>query len=53
MAYASQIECADDFYTSAIVGFDVVSDDYMTEFESSQLKYDGRIVYPAKVLEAV
>ena len=53
MAYAPQIECANEFYTSAIVDFEVVADDYMTEFEASQLKYDGRIIFPAKVLEAV
>jgi hypothetical protein len=36
-----------------IIGYGLVADDFMTEFEISQLEYDGRIAYPAKVLEAV
>jgi hypothetical protein len=35
-----------------IIGYGIVADDFMTEFEISQLEYDGKIVYPAKVLEA-
>ena len=34
-----------------IIGYGLVADDFMTEFEISQLEYDGRIAYPAKVLE--
>ena len=33
-----------------IVGYAVVEDDYLTEFERSQLEYEGSITYPAKVL---
>jgi hypothetical protein len=33
-----------------MVGYGVVADDYMTEFERSQLEYDGRVAYPAVVL---
>lgn len=33
-----------------IVGYGVVADDYMTEFERSQLEFDGAITYPAKIL---
>ena len=36
-----------------IVGYGIVEDDFMTEFERSQLEFDGRIAYPAKVLELV
>lgn len=35
-----------------IIGYGIVADDFMTEFETSQLEYDGKITYPAKVLEA-
>jgi hypothetical protein len=35
-----------------IIGYGLVADDFMTEFEISQLEYDGKIAYPAKVLEA-
>jgi hypothetical protein len=34
-----------------IVGYGVVADDYMTEFERSQLEYDGSIAYPAVMLQ--
>ncbi len=36
-----------------IIGYGLVADDFMTEFEISQLEYDGKIAYPAKVLEFV
>ena len=35
-----------------IIGYDVVDDDFMTEFERSQLEYDGKITFPTKILEA-
>ena len=35
-----------------IIGYGLVANDFMTEFEVSQLEYDGKITYPAKVLEA-
>jgi hypothetical protein len=34
-----------------IVGYGIVEDSFMTEFERSQLEYEGSITYPAKVLE--
>ena len=34
-----------------ILGYEIVADDYMTEFERSQLEYEGKITYPAKTLE--
>ena len=36
-----------------IIGYGLVANDFMTEFEVSQLEYDGKIAYPAKVLEFV
>jgi hypothetical protein len=51
LAMRDDIEVTDDGYMSTIIGWTIVPDDYMTEFERSQLEYDGRIVYPAKVLE--
>ena len=35
-----------------IIGYGLVANEFMTEFEISQLEYDGKITYPAKVLEA-
>jgi hypothetical protein len=36
-----------------ILGYEVVADDYLTEYERSQLKWDGKIEFPAKVIELV
>ena len=36
-----------------IIGYGLVANDFMTEFEVSQLEYDGKITCPAKVLEFV
>lgn len=46
----SQIECNNEFYQEFILGWQIVGDKYLTEFERSQLKYDGEIRYSAKEL---
>jgi hypothetical protein len=51
--FALRIEENNDYYRNNIIGWEVVADDYLTEFEQSQLEYDGRIAYPATVLEMV
>ena len=51
MALRPQVEWDNVGSRSYIVGWGVVEDDYMTEFEKSQLEYEGSITYPAKVLE--
>jgi len=48
-----QIEENSDYYRETILGWDLVADDFLTDFEQSQLEYDGAIVYPARVLELV
>jgi hypothetical protein len=48
--FRPQIEEDNDYYRNHIVGYEVVADDYLTEFEQSQLEYEGRITYPATVL---
>jgi hypothetical protein len=48
----SQIEESSDFFSETILGYRVVADDYLTEFERSQLEYDGIITYPAKEIVA-
>ncbi len=51
MALRNQIEGDNDrYYLEHIVDWCVVEDDYLTEFEKSQLEFDGCIVYPAKEL---
>ena len=34
-----------------MTGYGVVADDFMTEFERSQLEYEGSITYPAVMLQ--
>ena len=48
MAVRDQIESNTDYLRETIVGWKLVADDYLTEFERSQLEYDGAIVYPSK-----
>ena len=47
MALREQIEEDNDYYRNHIIGWHVVADDYLTEFERSQLEYEGSITYPA------
>lgn len=51
MALRDQVEQANDYFTETIVDWSVVQDDYLTEYERSQLEWDGQITYPAKELE--
>lgn len=51
MALRSQIECSDNYFQETIIDFEVVADDYLTEFEKDQLEYEGKITYPARELE--
>jgi len=50
MALRGQVEQDNEFYTETIIGWEVVADDYLTEFERSQLEYEGQIRYPANEL---
>ena len=50
MALRSQIEQDNEFYREYIINFEVVADDYMTDFEKDQWEYEGKITYPAKEL---
>jgi hypothetical protein len=49
--FRPRIEEDNDYYRNHIIGYQVVADDYLTEFEQSQLEYEGRIAYPATRLE--
>lgn len=46
----SQCECNNVFYTEHILSWEIVADDYLTEFEKDQLEYEGKIRFPAKEL---
>jgi hypothetical protein len=50
MALRSQIEQSNDYFRETILDFEVVADDFLTEFEQSQMNYEGKITYAAKEL---
>ena len=50
MALRGQIEQDNDAYRESIINWEIVADDYLTEFEQSQLDYEGTVRYPAKEL---
>jgi hypothetical protein len=51
MAVRDRIEQRNDYFEESIIGWDIVEDDYLTEFERDQLEYDGQIMFPARELE--
>ena len=46
-----KVESDNDYIREHIVDWLVVEDDYLTEFEQSQLEYDGKITFPSQELE--
>ena len=50
MALRSQIECDNEGFRETIIGWEIVGDKYLTEFEQSQLDYEGQIRYSPKEL---
>ena len=50
MALRGQIEEDNQYFRRQIIGWSIVANDYMTEFEKSQLEYEGKITYKAKEL---
>jgi hypothetical protein len=50
MCLRSQIEEDNDHYRETIIDFRLVDDNYLTEFEQSQLDYEGKITYAAREL---
>ena len=47
---AGQIEQDNEMFREHIIHWEVVADNYLTEFERGQLKYEGKITYPAQEL---
>jgi hypothetical protein len=50
MCLRAQIECDNDHFRETVIDFRLVKDDYLTEFEQSQLEYEGKIRYASKEL---
>jgi hypothetical protein len=50
MVLRDQIEQDNEYFREQIINFRIVADNYLTEFEQSQLDYEGEIRFPAKEL---
>ena len=50
MALRGQIEQDNQAFRETIIGWEVVANGYLTEFERDQLEYEGKIRFPAKEL---
>ena len=50
MALRSQIEQDNQAFREKIIGWEVVANGYLTEFERDQLEYEGKIRFPAREL---
>jgi len=46
----AQVEENSMYYSEHIIGWDLVENDFVTEFEQDQLDYYGRIAHPTQVL---
>jgi hypothetical protein len=49
--FRPKIEADSVGYREWIIGYGIVADDYLTEFEQSQLDYEGTITYRSQLLE--
>ena len=50
MALRGQIEEDSEYFRSFIIDWEVVADDFLTEFEQDQLNYEGKIRFASKEL---
>jgi len=50
MVLRPQIEQDNEYYREHIIGWEIVADDYLTDFERSQWEYEGKITYSPKEL---
>jgi len=47
----NQVEFSNPIAQEYIIGYSLVEDDYMTRDERLQLEFDGKILYPTRVLQ--
>jgi hypothetical protein len=50
-AVRSQIEWDTQYSRSWVINWEVVADDFVTEFERNQLEWEGKISWPVKCLK--
>jgi hypothetical protein len=51
MALRGKVEADNEYFREYIIDWEVVTDDYLTEFELDQLEFEGKIMFPVKELE--
>jgi len=51
MALRPQVESDNHYFREAIIDWEVVADDYLTQFEKDQLEYEGVIRFAPKELK--
>jgi hypothetical protein len=51
MALRDKVETNDEYFRENIIGWEVMANDYLTDFERSQLEYEGSITYPAQEIK--
>ncbi len=51
MALRGKVETDNEYFREYIIDWEVVTDDYLTEFELDQLEFEGKIMFPVKELE--
>ena len=47
----AQIERNDEYFQTFIIGYSIEGDDYLSQFERSQLEYEGEIRYREPTIE--
>jgi len=51
MALRGKVETNNEYFRENIIGWEVMANDYLTDFERSQLEYEGSITYPAQEIK--
>jgi len=49
----SKIEYKNDVSAEHVIAFEIVEDDFVTDYERTQLEYDGKIDFPTRVINVL
>ena len=49
-ALKPQVEANDHYWRESVIHWEVLADDQPTPWEADQIRWEGRVVFPAKVL---
>ena len=51
MTLRDKVETDNEYFREDLIGWEVMANDYLTDFERCQLEYDGSITYPAQEIK--